>query len=134
MAQKKNEKSAAVLNHIAVYVAELNVSTDFYKSVFDLAQIPEPFHDNKHTWFSLGNAGQLHLIEGARPNEIYDKNAHLCFSVFSIDDFINKLKTRNIEFENWAGTKMEVTLRVDGVKQIYFKDPDGHWLEVNNAR
>jgi len=58
----------------------------------------------------------------------------LCFSVVYIDDFINKLKTKNIDFENWPGVKGEITLRVDGVKQIYFKDPDGHWLEVNNAR
>lgn len=134
MAQENNKESAAVLNHIAVYVADLNIATDFYKNVFNLTQIPEPFHDNKHTWFSLGNAGQLHLIEGARYDETFDKNAHLCFSVVSIDDFINKLKTKGVEFENWAGVKREVTLRVDGVKQIYFKDPDGHWLEVNNAR
>jgi len=134
MAQQKNKESAAVLNHIAIYVADLNIATDFYKNVFNLTQIPEPFHDNKHTWFSLGNAGQLHLIEGAQSNEIHDKNAHLCFSVVSIDNFINKLKTKNIDFENWPGVKGEITLRVDGVKQIYFKDPDGQWLEVNNAK
>jgi lactoylglutathione lyase len=23
-------------------------------------------------------------------------------------------------------------VRVDGVKQIYFQDPDGHWLEIND--
>ena len=31
MAQENNKESAAVLNHIAVYVADLNVATDFYK-------------------------------------------------------------------------------------------------------
>ena len=134
MAQKNSKESAAVLNHIAVYVADLNIATDFYKNVFNLPQIPEPFHDNKHTWFSLGNAGQLHLIQGARFKETFDKNSHLCFSVVSIEDFMSILRTKSIDFENWAGAKGEVTLRVDGVKQIYFKDPDGHWLEVNNAR
>ena len=23
---------------------------------------------------------------------------------------------------------------MDGVKQIYFKDPDGYWIEINDAR
>jgi len=134
MAQNTKKQQAAVLNHIAVYVADLKVATDFYETVFDLPIIPEPFHDGRHTWFSLGNAGQLHLIQGAKKTELHDKNEHLCFSVASINDFIAKLKSKNIAFENWAGEKGEVTLRVDGIKQIYFNDPDGHWLEVNNDR
>ncbi|MCZ4223074.1 VOC family protein [Pedobacter rhodius] len=134
MAQEDKKQPAAVLNHIAVYVTDLKLATDFYESVFNLPQIPEPFHDGKHTWFSLGSAGQLHLIQGAKSKEIHDKNEHLCFSVTSIDDFIIKLKTKNIAFENWPGAEGAVTLRIDGVKQIYFRDPDGHWLEVNNDR
>ncbi|GGI26318.1 VOC family protein [Pedobacter mendelii] len=134
MAQTNEKQRPAVLNHIAVYVADLKVATDFYESIFNLPQIPEPFHDGKHTWFSLGNAGQLHLIQGAKSKELYDKNEHLCFSVPSIDVFINKLKSKNIIFEDWAGKEGEVNLRIDGVKQIYFKDIDGHWLEVNDSK
>jgi lactoylglutathione lyase len=44
------------------------------------------------------------------------------------------LEKNKIEYENWAGQKMTVTTRVDGVKQIYFKDPDGYWIEINDAR
>lgn len=134
MAQNKPEKISAVLNHIAVYVADLNKATTFYESVFNLKIIPEPFKDNRHTWFTLGAAGQLHLIQGAKSNQIFDKNEHLCFSVPSVDDFVKKLNDKNISFEDWAGKEKGITLRVDGVKQVYFKDPDGHWLEVNDAR
>ncbi|KQS34594.1 glyoxalase [Pedobacter sp. Leaf194] len=134
MAQTEKKQPAAVLNHIAVYVKDLKTATDFYENVFDLPQIPEPFHDGRHTWFTLGSAGQLHLIQGAKSSENHDKNEHLCFSVLSIDDFIKKLQSRNIAFESWAGAMGEFTTRVDGVKQIYFKDPDGHWLEVNNDK
>ena len=132
MAQTEKKNSAAVLNHIAVYVADLKVATDFYKHVFDLEIIPEPFHDGRHTWFSIGPAGHLHIISGAKAAAVHDKNEHLCFSVASIDEFIAKLKAMKIDFENWAGEKQAVTNRVDGVKQVYFKDPDGHWLEVND--
>jgi lactoylglutathione lyase len=63
---------------------------------------------------------------------MHDKNTHLCFSVASIDDFIANLKKNNVEFENWAGEKNTVTKRVDGIKQIYFRDPDGYWIEIND--
>ena len=25
------------------------------------------------------------------------------------------------------------TIRADGVRQVYFQDPDGHWIEINDA-
>lgn len=131
-AQNPQKNNPAVLNHIAVYVTDLEKSTDFYKNVFEFKQIPEPFHDGKHTWFSLGAAGQLHLIKGAKGKGSFDKNEHLCFSVSSIPPFIEKLKAQNISYEDWAGAAQSITLRVDGIKQIYFQDPDGHWLEVND--
>lgn len=131
-AQAPQKTSPAVLNHIAVYVNDLEKSTDFYKNTFEFKQIPEPFHDGKHTWFSLGAAGQLHLIKGAKGKGTFDKNEHLCFSVASVEAFIEKLKTGNIPYEDWGGTAQSITLRVDGIKQIYFQDPDGHWLEVND--
>src|SRR5687768_8389459 len=76
MAQTEKKKSAAVLNHIAVYVVDLKVATDFYKNVFDLELIPEPFHDGRHTWFSIGPAGHLHIISGAKAAVVHDKNEH----------------------------------------------------------
>lgn len=122
------------LNHIALYVMDLQKSTSFYKNVVGLDTIPEPFHDGRHTWFSIGAIGHLHIISGAAAKTPHDKNAHLCFSVASINDFITNLKKNGVEFENWAGEKNTVTNRVDGVKQLYFRDPDGYWIEINDAR
>ena len=128
------QQTPAVLNHIAVYVTDLIKSTTFYGGVFSFKEIPEPFKDGKHTWFSLGNAGALHLIQGAKSTQKFDKNDHLCFSVPSIETFITNLNSKNIPFEDWAGKAGAVTVRVDGVKQIYFQDPDGHWLETNDMK
>jgi lactoylglutathione lyase len=128
----KSKSQMIALNHIAIYVFNLEKSTSFYEKVLQLQVIPEPFKDGKHTWFTLGAAGQLHLIQGAEQNIKRDKNDHLCFSVPSIEDFIANLNQHKIEYTNWPGTAKEPTVRVDGVKQIYFKDPDGHWIEVNN--
>lgn len=131
-AQTSVGKEIAVLNHIAVYVTDLKNSTSFYEKLLHLQQIEEPFKDGKHVWFSLGAAGQMHLIQGAKQTTVHDKNEHLCFSVPSIDNFIKVLDQEKIDYANWAGTAKAPTLRVDGVKQVYFQDPDGHWLEVND--
>lgn len=133
MAQSKSTgKPVLSLNHIAIYVHELKRSTEFYENVLMLQKIDEPFKDGKHTWFTLGAAGQLHLIQGAEANIKRDKNDHLCFSVTSIEDFIANLDRHQVEYTNWPGTEKAPTVRVDGVKQIYFQDPDGHWIEINN--
>ena len=134
MSQTETKKQAIVLNHIAVYVADLAKATEFYKGVLGLQEIPEPFKDNRHTWFTLGSAGQLHLIQGAKIGNDHDKNEHLCFSVVSVEDFVKNLNTRKVPYEDWPGKLNTITTRVDGVKQIYFKDPDGHWLEINDAK
>ena len=121
------------LNHIAIYVTKLQTSTAFYQQIVQLDTIPEPFHDGKHTWFIIGPKSHLHLIEGAATATVHDKHSHLCFSVTSLKSFIEMLDKNNIDYENWAGDKKGVTLRVDAVQQIYFKDPDGYWIEINDA-
>lgn len=127
-------QTKASLNHIAIYVVNLQKSTAFYRDVVGLDTIPEPFHDGRHTWFSVGPKSHLHVISGATGMTDHDKNAHLCFTVPSVENFIPILKNNHIEYENWAGEKNAVTNRVDGVKQIYFRDPDGYWVEINDAR
>lgn len=124
----------ASLNHIALWVVDLKASTQFYQQIIGLDTIPEPFHDGKHTWLRIGPKAALHLIQGAPMADDHPKNTHLCFSMASVSDFILLLQKNNIPFENWTGEKNAVTNRVDGVKQIYFKDPDGYWVEVNDAR
>ena len=127
-------KPKASLNHIAVYVVDLKTSSLFYQNIVGLDTIPEPFHDGRHTWFSVGPKSHLHIISGATQKTEHDKNTHLCFSVASVPGFIEGLKKNNVPFENWAGEKNTYTNRVDGVKQIYFRDPDGYWIEINDAR
>ncbi|MBL7698466.1 MAG: VOC family protein, partial [Chitinophagaceae bacterium] len=59
-------QSKPVLNHIALYVKNLQVSTAFYSDVVGIDTIPEPFHDGKHTWYGISANSHLHLIQGAK--------------------------------------------------------------------
>ncbi len=120
------------LNHIALYVQNLKKSNDFYENILKLKKIQEPFHDGLHEWFSIGGPAQLHLIEGAKEITEHQKQAHLCFSVPSVENFIKTLDENHLDYINWAGDSKKPTVRVDGVKQIYLKDPDGYWVEVND--
>ncbi len=127
------QKQRPLLNHIAVYVADVKISSAFYSNIIQLDTIPNPFNDGKHTWLSAGNGSHLHLIEESAIKTEHPKHNHLCFSVQSIKAFIAVLEQNKVAYENWAGDKNSVTKRPDGVQQIYFKDPDGYWIEINDA-
>lgn len=120
------------INHIAFSVLDLQKSTTFYQKIIGLDTIPEPFHDGRHTWFSIGDFSHLHLIQNPDPIVTPSKNTHLCFSVASVDAFVEKLIREGIPYEDWPGKKNAVTVRVDKVKQVYLQDPDGYWLEIND--
>jgi lactoylglutathione lyase len=121
-------------NHAAFYVRDLKVSADFYREVVGLKVIPEPFKDNKHAWFEIGPKMALHIISGAETILPKEKRTHLCLSVPSVDTFAARLTQAKVSFEDLAGKKGGITRRPDGVNQIYFQDPDGNWIEINDAK
>lgn len=131
-ANAQNSKPKAVLNHQALYVMDLKKSGDFYKNIIGLEQIDEPFKIGKHIWLKTGPKTSLHLILGADTAKEYYKNHHMCFSVPSLEDFITNLDKNRIPYEDAGGKKSSVSNRPDGVKQIWIKDPDGYWIEINN--
>ena len=125
-------KQKPTLNHIAVYVHDLQKSTNFYQNIIGLELMDEPFKDGRHTWFNMGAQGQFHLISGAKKELEQIKDRHICLSVASVEEFIKNLDQNGITYTNWKGDSKTPTLRVDGIKQIYFQDPDGYWIEINN--
>lgn len=130
----QNQAPRVQLNHIAIYVTNLQESAGFYRDIIGLDTLPEPFKLGKHAWFKIGPSMALHVIAGAPEKKEYYKNNHICFSVSNIDQFIGKLKQKGIVYEDVSGKAGAITTRVDGVHQIWFRDPDGYWIEVNDAK
>ena len=122
------------INHAAVFVTDLKRSGEFYTQILNLDTIPEPFHDNRHIWLSIGNGVQLHIIQGADKEREYFQNNHLCFSTSDVVGFSKKLDEKNINWFNAGGKPKVITNRIDGVHQVFLKDPDGYWIEVNDAK
>jgi lactoylglutathione lyase len=114
-----------------LYVADLKRSTTFYRDVIGAEIIPDPFQDERHVWLKIGEHNQLHLIAGSRPDP---GNMHFAFSVSSLDDFVTRLNTFGIRYDNGHGDANAIRLRPDDVKQMYLQDPDGYWIEVNEDR
>ncbi len=130
----RNNSNAPHYNHLTIYVTDLQKSTQFYKDVMMLEIIPEPFHDDRHTWFKISEHGQLHVVSGAKEKTNHDINIHLAFSVADLDNFAKHLDKEKVSYGNWAQTSKDFQMRPDKVAQIYFKDPDGYWIEVNNDK
>ena len=121
-------------NHLAILVKDLKVSRNFYEQVIGLDTIPEPFHDGKHKWYNIGAGTSIHVIEGADSKKEYSKGNHICLSVSSVGAFMQTLLKNKIDFGDYEGKKGTFTTRPDGIKQIWFQDPDGYWIEINDAK
>ena len=127
-------QSKPQFNHLTVYVTDLTRASDFYKKVMLLDTIPEPFHDQRHTWFRMSDHGQLHVVSGAKEDVPHDVNIHLAFTVASLPDFMKHLDQLGVKYGNFAGESNKIAVRPDKIQQIYLQDPDGYWIEVNNDR
>ena len=124
----------AEIDHIALHVRDLAESTRFYRSILGLEQVPDPFNDNRHIFFRLSAHTQLHLIAGAQGETQHDIDVHFALRVPSVASFQNLLRQKQIKYFSTKKEEGVVTSRPDGIKQIYFQDPDGYWIEVNDSR
>jgi lactoylglutathione lyase len=127
------QKPYASFNHIGIYVSDVKKSAAFYIKLFHLDTIKTPFPGQPVIWLKIGNHSQIHLIQGKKEEIVIPPDNHIAFSVPSMFDFITFLQKENIYYEGDTGKAGTFVIRSDGVKQIYLKDPDGYWVEVNDA-
>jgi len=135
VSQSNPVHKSAEFDHSTVYVRDLQKSADFYEKVLGLERIPEPFKDGRHVWFRIGPHDQLHVVSGATEAMTHDINVHLAFRVQSFGDFISRLDQASIKYRKSIRDESKgSSVRPDGVHQVYFQDPDGYWIEVNDDR
>ena len=120
-------------DHIAIHVRDLAKSVEFYEKVMGLEKIPEPFKDGRHVWFRIGAHNQLHVVGGAEDSPKRPIDNHFAFRVASLTDFMARLDQMQVKYRSFKGDG-KITSRPDGVRQLYFQDPDGYWIEVNDGK
>ena len=122
-------------NHQALLVNDLNQSGDFYNNILGFEEIEVGAGQNPpKRWFKSNDGMEIHLISTKEKLKSIPKGIHMAFSVKNFDLFINNLKGNNITYGNWRGDENQIQLRNDGYKQIFFQDPQGYWIEVNNVK
>lgn len=121
------------LNHNAISVKDVNRSVMFYKSVLHLEEITNRTEKEGIRWMSLGEGKELHLISTIKEPVVINKAVHVAFTTPQFDNFIKVLNEKKITYSDWAGTLNKISLRADGIQQVYIQDPDGYWIEINSA-
>jgi len=121
------------LNHLSLSVKNLDTSCDFYKNILGLQEITNRTKMEGIRWFSLGEGKELHLISTIKENVSINKAVHLGMTTPNFDSFVSKLDKLKIQYSDWPGNVNKVNVRADGIKQIYFQDPNGYWIEVNSV-
>ena len=120
-------------NHNALSVTDANRSAAFYKNVFQLTEITNRTQMDGIRWISLGEGKELHLVSIIKEPVTINKAVHFALNTNNMDGLVKRLKELKIAYSDWPGKPNTVTIRADGVKQIYLQDPDGYWIEVNDA-
>ena len=121
-------------NHLALSVKDLNRSAEFYNKVLQLPEIINRTKIEGIRWFVLADGKELHLISIIKEQVVTNKAIHIGLATNNVDAFVHRLERLKITYTDWLGKPNTVNIRTDGVKQIYFQDPDGYWVEVNDAK
>lgn len=123
---------AISLDHIALHVADVDASMEFYSGVFGLQEIPAAAKGRR--WLSLGGGVALHLLSGRTDPVANNRSVHFALTSDDLEPILQRLRERHVAWFDFAGQRGAVsTARSDGVRQIFLRDPDGYWIEVNDA-
>lgn len=125
--------SAFTLDHLSLSVKDVDASIEFYQELFDLQEITNRTQIEGVRWLSLGEGKELHLISVLEDPVLINKAVHFAFTTSNFDAFFAKLQSMKIDYSDWPGTAGKINIRADGIKQVYFQDLDGYWIEVNSA-
>lgn len=109
------------LNHIALYVRDLDAAERFYGEILRLPRLSRPAFDFPGAWFALGKQ-ELHLIVDTQNR---DRNSvHFALRV---DD---AAAAREILIGRGVVDISAANPRPDGAVQVFLRDPDGYLIEI----
>ena len=114
----------ASLDHVGIYVKDLERSMKFYSELFGF---PEHSKVNlgttKIAFLDMGGS-LLEIVQRAEPPEAPSGSwSHLAYTTDDFDDMVSRLREKGLELR-------EMTLG-DGSRIVFFKDPDGHDVEID---
>lgn len=122
------------LQHTTVVVSDFTVSKKFYTEILGLNDLNADWLPEKQMFLSLGNNLELHVgeVEGV---EINPSNFnHFAISTNDLAGYLTYLDSKGVPHYSLGGAKKYfIQKRADGVRQTFIQDPDGYWIEINDA-
>ena len=127
-------ESSVTFNHLALSVIDADQSAEFYKKTLNLKEITNKTENDQIRWLSLGEGKELHLLSFPNDEITVNRWVHLAITTSDFDAFIKRLDAMKVNYSDWIGEiPNKINIRADGIKQVYFQDPNGYWIEVNSV-
>lgn len=123
------------IQHVGLVVSDLDRARRFYAGALGLEEVPRPRNFAfDGAWFRFGGT-EIHLLSDAHATggagqpdpgagAMRGMTRHLAFEVDDLELARARLDENGVELE---GGPMP---RGDGYEQVFFRDPDGHVLEL----
>jgi catechol 2,3-dioxygenase-like lactoylglutathione lyase family enzyme len=123
---------AFTFDHVALSVSDVDRSRAFYEAVFGMQNITDRPPVEGVRWLSMGGGKELHLLAVVDGEVTVNQAVHISVKTNDFDRLLVILDERQVEYTTWLGTEREVTVTDSGTRQLYLRDPDGYWIEVNS--
>ena len=121
-------------DHQALPVNNLKITGDFYRDILGFKDIPTLVGTkDSHRWLANYEGKEIHLIFSNEEIQKTPKQIHMAFSPLDFEKFIDHLKMNNVVFTNYKLKVGVVQVRNDGIKQLWIRDPQGYWIEINST-
>lgn len=117
------------IDHHAIIIQDVQRSRHFYVDILGLQENPErPNLSYDGLWLKVGNQS-IHCLCLKNPDPVDDRpqhggrDRHVCLLATNINDLIENLERHYIDY----------TRSQSGRAAIFFRDPDGNAIEVNQV-
>ncbi len=118
------------LDHVNVYVRDLDNMSQFYQDILKLTPGYRPsFSGPPGAWLYDGSGRPvLHLsTTSTGSSRMHQHLDHIAFRTNNVEEVIKQLVSRKIEYEVYEVPEVDLI-------QIFFRDPEGGRLEVSATK
>lgn len=122
------------LQHTTLVVSNFAESKRFYTEVLGLKDLNANWLPKNQMFISLGNNLELHVgeVPGVEINP--SSFNHFAISTNDLDGYLKYLESKGVIYYSLGGEQEKfIQKRPDGVRQTFIQDPDGYWIEINDA-
>ena len=121
------------LDHVSIFVRDRDASARFYGEVLGLPEVENKTGRPHIRWFGLGAGRSIHLISGASEEQMKrPRSTHFALATSEFGPMLKRLRDAGVRYEALSGVAHEVSVRFDGVRQVYF--PPGRPLDRDQRR